>query len=488
MFPFQFDLGYIHFGTLLFIIDVVMVFVIIFLERKTPAATAAWIMIMLLVPIVGIVLYVIFSQNIARKKIFKLSREEEEYISSALKNQMDDMSSGRFDFSEGSTGELWEDMITLNATYAKAYYTQDNDVDVYTDGTYMFSHLLDDIKKAKSSVNVMYFIIKNDLVGRRLIDALTEKAREGVQVRLLVDAMGSRSMNNYLLSDLINAGGKVAYFFPPRFKYINIKLNYRNHRKIVVLDNEIGYIGGFNIAKEYLGLKKKFGYWRDTHLRVTGSSVQDMNARFLMDWRFASGEKLPLEEVYSAPFGAKGGTGMQIVSSGPDSNREEVKRAYMKMITSAQKSLCLQTPYFIPDASIQESLKMAALSGVDVKVMIPCMPDHVMVYWATYWYVGDLLRSGARVFIYDNGFLHAKTLVADGQVASVGSANFDRRSFSLNFEANAFIYDAKVAGKLEDRFAEDITFSHELTLEDYEKRSGWIKFKETMARLLSDIL
>ena len=158
------------------------------------------------------------------------------------------------------------------------------------------------------------------------------------------------------------------------------------------------------------------------------------------------------------------------------------------MITSAQKSLCLQTPYFIPDASIQESLKMAALSGVDVKVMIPCMPDHVMVYWATYWYVGDLLRSGARVFIYDNGFLHAKTLVADGQVASVGSANFDRRSFSLNFEANAFIYDAKVAGKLEDRFAEDITFSHELTLEDYEKRSGWIKFKETMARLLSDIL
>ena len=488
MFPFYLNLGYIHFGTLLFIIDIVMVFVIIFLERKTPAATAAWIMIILLVPIFGILLYIIFSQNIARKKIFRLTREEEEYISSSLKTQMDDMRNGRFDFSEANTGELWEDMITLNATYAKAYYTQDNDVEIFTDGTYMFSRLLDDIKKAKSTVNVMYFIIKNDIVGRRLIDTLTEKAREGVEVRLLVDAMGSRNMNDYLLSDLIDAGGKVAYFFPPRFKYINIKLNYRNHRKIVVLDNEVGYIGGFNIAKEYLGLKKKFGYWRDTHLRVTGSSVQDMNARFLVDWRFASGEDIPLEEIYSAQYSPRGRTGMQIVSSGPDSNREEVKRAYMKMITSAQKSVCLQTPYFIPDASIQESLKMAALSGVDVKVMIPCKPDHIMVYWATYWYVGELLKSGVRVFIYDNGFLHAKTIVADGQVASVGSANFDRRSFVLNFEANAFIYDAKVAGQLEDRFAEDITFCHELTLEDYQKRSRWIKFKEIIARLLSDIL
>ena len=269
---------------------------------------------------------------------------------------------------------------------------------------------------------------------------------------------------------------------------INIKLNYRNHRKIVVMDNEIGYIGGFNIAKEYLGLKKKFGYWRDTHLRVKGSGVQDMNARFLVDWRFASGEAIPLEEIYYTPFRKMGNTGMQIVSSGPDSTKEEVKRAYMKMITSAQKSVCLQTPYFVPDASIQESLKMAALSGVDVKIMIPCMPDHIMVYWATYWYVGDLLRSGVRVFIYDNGFLHSKTIVADGQVASVGSANFDRRSFTLNFEANAFIYDSKVAGKLEDRFVEDMTLCHELTLEDYQNRSGWIQLKETIARLLSDIL
>ena len=213
-----------------------------------------------------------------------------------------------------------------------------------------------------------------------------------------------------------------------------------------------------------------------------------MNARFLMDWRFASGEDIPLEGVYEAPYKSTGRTGIQIVSSGPDSYREEVKRAYMKMITSAQRSVCLQTPYFIPDASIQESLKMAALSGVDVKVMIPCMPDHVMVYWATYWYVGDLLKSGVRVFIYDNGFLHAKTIVADGEVASVGSANFDRRSFALNFEANAFVYDSKVAGKLEDRFADDMTFCHELTLDDYQKRSGWIQFKETIARLLSDIL
>jgi cardiolipin synthase len=286
----------------------------------------------------------------------------------------------------------------------------------------------------------------------------------------------------------MEAGGQVAFFFPPNFKFLNMKLNYRNHRKIVVIDGEIGYIGGFNIGKEYLGMKKKFGYWRDTHLRVLGGCVQDINARFLMDWRFASKEELVLSEAYYSTIIKAGCTGVQIVSSGPDEGKSQVKRGYMKMITSARKNIYIQTPYFVPDNSILESLKMAAQSGVDVKLMIPCMPDHMFVYWATYAYAGELINSGARVFIYDKGFLHAKTMVVDGQVASIGSANFDVRSFKLNFEANAFLFDEEEAYKMEAIFETDMANCHELTKSVYRSRGIPIKFKESIARLLTDLL
>jgi cardiolipin synthase len=335
-----------------------------------------------------------------------------------------------------------------------------------------------------------YFIIKNDFIGRKLIETLVEKAKDGVEIRLLIDAMGGRqlSYSSACIKKLVAVGGRVAFFFPPRFKYLNMKLNYRNHRKIVVIDGEVGYIGGFNIGKEYLGLKKKFGAWRDMHLRIMGSSVQDINARFLMDWRFASQEKIVLSEAYYSKVIQAGTTGIQIVSCGPDEGKAQIKRGYMKMITSARKNIYIQTPYFVPDSSILDSLKMAAQSGVAVKIMIPCMPDHMFVYWATYSYVGELIKSGVRVFIYDKGFLHAKTIVVDGQVASIGSANFDMRSFKLNFEANAFIYDEAEAHKIEENFKNDMADCHELTKEIYYNRGIVIKFKESISRLLSDLL
>ena len=384
--------------------------------------------------------------------------------------------------------EEWKDLIHLNGLYGGSFYTQNNSVSILTGGKHKFRSLMRDIKNAKSSINIMYFIIKNDAVGRRFLQALTQKAREGIEVRLLLDAMGSRQINDRVLGDFIRAGGKRAYFFPPKLKFINVRFNYRNHRKLAVIDGSIGYIGGFNIAREYLGMKKKFGFWRDTHLRVTGNCVHDINARFLLDWRFASKEKLVLSQAFYSDVIDGGKSGVQIVSSGPDSQRVAVKRAYMKMITSARKNVYLQTPYFVPDESILESLKMAAQSGVDVRIMIPCMPDHIFVYWATYSYVGELIQSGGRAYIYDNGFLHAKTLMVDGEVASVGSANFDRRSFVLNFEANAIIYDAREARKLEAIFEKDMESCHELTRELYAERSLWIRCKEGVARLLSDIL
>ncbi|HYE67872.1 MAG TPA: cardiolipin synthase [Anaerovoracaceae bacterium] len=471
----------------LFLINFVIALTIIFLERKNPSATLAWIMILFLVPVAGIILYFLFSQNIARQRIFRMTKYEEAIINASLNEQINAIKRGEFDFSNPES-KKWQDMIRLHQTYSDSFFTQDNKISVLTDGMHKFESLIKDLMEAKQTINIMYFIVKNDSMGRLLIDTLTKKAKEGIEVRLLIDAMGSRQISKKTLESFQLAGGQFAFFFPPMFKYLNMKLNYRNHRKLVVIDGAIGYLGGFNVGNEYIGKKKKFGFWRDTHLRLMGSCVQDMNARFILDWRFASKENIVISQAYyDEPFQA-GTTGIQIVSCGPDSLKEEIKQGYLKMISSAKKNIYIQTPYFVPDASILEILKTAVLSGVDVKIMIPCMPDHMFVYWATYSYVGVLLNLGAKIYIYDEGFMHAKTICVDGEIASIGSANFDIRSFRLNFEANAFIYDAAEVYKLEAIFETDIMKSHELTKHLYRNRPLIIKFKESVSRLLSDLL
>ena len=467
--------------------NIVAAIAAIILERRNPAASAAWVTVIFMLPVAGIVLFFLLSQNISARKLYNLSEFEEMKIDSSLENQINEIKNGTYRFST-EEGKLWQDMIHLNQLYGRAYYSQNNSVEFITDGRQMFDTMMQDIMSARETINIMFFIVKNDETGRQFIDALTQKAREGVEVRLLLDSMGSRQINDRVLRDFLDAGGKRAYFFPRKLNLVNFDFNYRNHRKLAVIDGIIGYTGGFNIAREYMGLKKKFGYWRDTHIRITGQSVQDINARFILDWRTASKEKIVLSEAFYSGVISEGNTGIQIVSSGPDSVKEEVKRSLMKMITSAERSIYVQTPYFVPDDSILESLKMAAQCGVDVRVMIPCMPDHPLVYWATYSYAGELVKSGGRVFIYENGFLHSKTMVVDGEVGTVGSANFDRRSFSLNFESNAFIYDKKEAQTMERIFCEDLKECRELTISLYENRSRTIKVKEVAARLLSDLL
>jgi cardiolipin synthase len=472
---------------ILFVIDFFLAITVIFIERKTPAAALAWVMVIFLVPVVGIFLYIMISQNIAKQKIYRLTKRDKEIIEARLSAQKEAIRNDRFDYvsPEEST---WKDLIVLNQNYAQAHLSQNNRATIFTDGIHLFDSLLEDIAEAKESINIQYFIVKNDITGRRLITALTAKAREGVRVRFLFDALGSRRISATKLAEFTEAGGTYALFFKPKFRYLNMKLNYRNHRKIVVIDGRVGYLGGFNIGNEYIDQKKKFGHWRDTHLRLTGGSVADLNARFVLDWRTASGEDIPLEAAFETQPESAGKTAVQIVSSGPNSVKEEVKHAYLRMISQATKNIYIQTPYFVPDLSLFEALQNAALAGVDVRIMIPHMPDHVFVYWATYYYCGLLLNAGVRVFIYDEGFLHAKTMCVDGQVCSVGSANFDIRSFRLNFETNAFLYDEDEAYKLQAIFEQDMADSTELTRQLYAKRSLWIKFKEGTSRLLSDLL
>jgi cardiolipin synthase len=283
------------------------------------------------------------------------------------------------------------------------------------------------------------------------------------------------------LREFEQAGGKHAVFFPRIFT-----LNYRNHRKIAVIDGISGFIGGYNIGEEYLG-KGPLGYWRDAAIRIEGTGVAGLQLRFFMDWNHASPEKIAYDPVYFPKTTGPGSCPLQIVSSGPDARFSQIKEGYVKFILTARESVYIQTPYFIPDESLTDALRIAALSGVDVRIMIPCKPDHPFVYWSTLSWIGDLLDAGVRAYTYDNGFIHAKTIVVDGIAASVGSANFDVRSFRLNFEANCFFYDPVYGGQMKKAFLDDLPKSTEITPELYRNRSRWIQAKESVSRLFSPL-
>ena len=306
---------------------------------------------------------------------------------------------------------------------------------------------------------------------------------------MLYDDMGSRTLSLKDFKSFRKNGGQVEAFFPSKLPLINLRMNNRNHRKIVIIDGQIGYVGGFNVGDEYLGLKKKFGYWRDTHLRIVGDAVNALQLRFMLDWNSQSTrDDLQYEDRYFPDVNSGGTIGVQIASSGPDEEWEQIKYGYLKMIASAKESIYIQSPYFIPDQAFLDAVKIAALGGVNVNIMIPNKPDHPFVYWATYNNVASLLEAGVNIYHYDNGFLHSKCIVIDDEIASVGTANMDHRSFTLNFEINAFIYDIQVAHQLRAAFENDLHVSYRLTQELYDQRSLWIKFKEGIARLLSPIL
>ena len=285
-------------------------------------------------------------------------------------------------------------------------------------------------------------------------------------------------------------GIETAEFFPPIFGKLNLRINYRNHRKIVVIDGRIGYVGGFNVAREYVGLDEKFGYWRDTHMRITGSAVSSLQVRFILDWNFAAKKRTLSFDQYIEEAEVNPGAHcpVQIVTSGPDSLVQSIRNTYLRLIHKAKRSIYIQTPYFIPDEAIMSALMIAVRSGVEVNIMIPCKPDHPFVYWATYSYVGELVLQGAKCYTYNNGFLHAKGIVVDELVLSYGTANMDIRSFALNFEVNAIIYDRDKAEEMAGYFREDLKHCRLITRNAYQGRTLLIRCKEQISRLLSPVL
>lgn len=468
------------------IINFVLAFTVIFLERKNASSTWAWLMVLFFIPVVGFFLYLIFGRKLSNQHIFTYDTKSKLGIKTSVQKQLQSIRNKDFELRQKELMR-YTDLYYLHLRHNDALFTQNNEVELFTNGNDKFDALFEDLKQAKDHIHLLYYIMRSDELGQKLGDILVQKAEEGVEVRVLYDDLGSRGLGRRYIRRLKEAGAQVEGFFPPKIPKINFKINFRNHRKLAIIDGKVGYIGGFNIGDEYLGKSKKFGYWRDTHLRVYGEAVASMQSRFILDWNQASRNDILYHDRYY-DVDSTGDVGVQIVSSGPDSDWEQIKYGYIKMILSAKDYIYVQTPYFIPDESLMDALRIAALSGVRVKVMIPNKPDHPFVYWATLSYVGELLEAGAEAYIYQKGFLHAKTIVIDGKIASVGTANIDVRSFRLNFEANAFLYDKTFAGELVKVFHQDIKNSSQITEKLYKERSLIIKFKESVSRLLSPIL
>lgn len=465
------------------IINVTCSFSIIFIERKEPSTTWAWLLVLLILPGIGFIFYLLFGQNFSRERLFKekkkLDKEKRKEVLGQIEKEYKDL----------DENNNFVDLIKMNYNNSGSKLMLNNEIDLYFDGKDKFKQLIYDLEHAEKYIHIQYYIIRKDKLGRKIISILEKKVKEGVQVRFLVDSMGGYTLTKRFLKNFINNGGKFEIFFPGILPHVNTRINYRNHRKIVIIDGKYGYTGGFNVGDEYISEDKKIGYWRDTHIRIQGEAVNPLNDRFLMDWCYASGEEIEhfsdfyLQEPYTL-----GDKAIQIVTSGPDHNEEYIKNALFKLINNTKEKIYIETPYFVLDESMLESIKISAMSGVDVRIVIPKKPDHIFMKWIAYSYLEELLEAGVKVYAYNKGFIHAKTMVSDGYVSTVGTANMDIRSFSLNFEVNAFIYNKEVADKLEKQFMIDIEDSDQITFNTFKKRSRRERVMESIMRLFAPIL
>lgn len=479
-------------SNLVYIINLLTIFYMIFKENRSSKSIISWTLVLIILPYVGFILFLILGRKVNTKDIFIMKKSELKLFNKYIKNLKRNSSSY-----EELKNYKHKDMIKAIESMEYSPYRNDVETEVFFDGKELFEDMIETLKDAKKSINIEFYIFKTDDLGSRILKVLEAKAKEGVEVRLLFDSVGSRSADRKKLKKAKELGVKVGEFFPSLLRFINLNMNFRNHRKIVVIDNKIAYVGGFNVGDEYLGKDPKFGYWRDTHIKFRGDSVRDLNLRFLADWRYATKEDVDLSHLIDykneeSPCKRVNYSkcGMQIISSGPNPNNlYEIKLSYLEMIQKAKNYIYIQSPYLILDNSIADSLKLASISGVDVKIMIPGKGDHPFVYWANLKYAGELLNFGVKIYHYDkDSFLHSKALVIDDEVCSIGTANTDTRSFELNFEVIAMMYSEEIAKLQRKAFEKDMLLSKELTKEDYLNRSTLVKLKESFSKLFSSLL
>lgn len=468
------------------VLHITCIAAVIFVERKDPASTIAWTLVLLFLPFVGFAAYLLFGSgfHVNKRKRYALKQVSDNLYKKRIGGHIDSHAVGV------DGGMPCSRLISYLGQAGGHPFTRDNEAVVFTDGNAFFESMKEDLRKAERHIHMLYYIFRNDALGNEIVAILTEKARRGVEVRVIYDSVGSIFSIGGMFRKLIAAGGRVEAFSPLVLNLSShLRLNYRNHRKITVVDGLVGYVGGMNIGDEYRGKHKRLTPWRDTQLRLAGSSVLFLQERFLLDWvsvRDSLLQASQFEHFFPPPL-QRGALGVQIASSGPDTAAMSIKNGLLEMLYAARRTVYIQTPYFTPDASFMEALKSAAVAGVDVRLMLPGICDYLLAELATYGNAMQLLESGVRVFSY-NGFLHAKTMVIDGTAASIGTANIGNRSFAVNFEINAFVYDHEFAASCERIFLDDATRCRELGMDWFRERSPLTHMAYRLTRLFAPLM
>lgn len=474
---------YVHWiFIVLYVAVIVGIMLTVLMDNRQPAKTIAWVLVLLFVPVVGIVLYIFFGQNTRKMKL----------ISGRSLDQLSKRS--MLEFVEQRNlrmPEYFSSLVRLFTNQSMSLPFKDNAVEFYTDGYQFFPALLQAIKGATNHIHLDTYIFADDPLGRLLSDALIAKAREGVEVRLIYDDVGCWRVPERFFDRMRQAGVKVRSFMPVRFPAFTSKVNYRNHRKVCVIDGTQGFIGGMNIALRYVkGLHGGTLSWRDTHMRLRGSVVYALQRAFLVDWYFVDRTLINDHRYYPPmPWHISNDSLAQVVTSSPIAQWPDIMQGYVRILLEAKRYVYMETPYFLPTEPVMFAMRTAALAGVDVRLLIPRRSDAWLIQLASMSYVTETLEAGVKVRLYEKGFNHSKLLVADDQISTCGSTNIDFRSFENNFEANVFFYDRQTALRIKDIYMRDedcsINFSEAREL---HHRPYMHRFVESLLRLLSPLL
>lgn len=462
---------------ILYLLTVVSIVVVVISENRNPIKTVTWILAVVFLPFIGIIWYAIFGQDITKKYVIS-----KRMYSKLKRRPLDEMGTPV----EIKVPDEHDNLVSLLKHMDYNPVLGGNDVRIFTNGKDKFEQLFIDIENAKEHIHIEYYVLQCDEIGMRFQEALIKKAKEGLEIRIIYDSFGSRKLKKEYIENFRMAGIEIEPFLKLSWSSITSRLNYRNHRKIIVIDGQVGYVGGMNIADRYIrGFE--WGCWRDTHARIEGKGVQGLQSVFLIDWYFVS-QTLITSRKYFPLLENFGDVPVQIVNSGPLNDDKNISHGIVQAIYDAKKSIFIQTPYFLPPEAMIDALQAAAIRGVDVRVMISKRSDVPLVQLASRSYIKNMLESNVKVYFYEKGFLHSKMMVFDDSLTLIGSANFDTRSFEQNFEVEAFIYNGKVAKDANEIFTVDQSNSQPVILKEWLKRPLSQRFFESVLRLFAPLL
>lgn len=460
----------------LYSVTILGIVAIVITENRNPLKTLPWIIVLLLAPVVGLVFYFFFGQNLSKRRI--ISRRTRKRITLQLEEQN---TAQRREIPDKHKALA---TLLLNTLHSVPLYG--SRITPYTDGASKLRALLDEIARAKHHIHLQYYIFCDDQTGRLLRDALVAKAREGVKIRILYDDVGCSGVKKAFFDSMRREGIEVHAFLHVKFPLFTSKVNYRNHRKIAVIDGRVGFIGGMNIADRYIR-GTRWGCWRDSHFRVEGSAAAGLQVSFLSDWSATTRQRINGPE-YFPPSECLSDNILQIVPSGPFGKWRALLQADSYAVANARRRIWIQTPYYLPSEVLNSALQVAALAGIDVRLMLPARSDTRAVDLASHSYLDDMMKAGVKILFYQPGFLHAKLLIVDDLLTVIGSANMDFRSFEHNFEINAFVYDARFNARMADIFEDDARQCHPVKPGEWFNRPRSRRFCESFMRLFAPLM